>query len=136
MSVGTQARRHAAPCSNGDYDFFYEGLEDGRLLIQKCSTCGRLRNPPSPSCPECGALDWSAEAMAGTGEIYSYIVHHYPALPGFETPHPVAVIALDEGIRFTAAMDGAPLDRVRIGARVAAEFLRRGPIATVRFKPA
>jgi uncharacterized OB-fold protein len=127
------AERHSAPCSNRDYDFFYDGLERGELLIQRCRSCGELRNPPSPICPFCRSFDWVAEARSGKGSIYSYIVHHYPPLPGFETPHPVAVVALEEGIRFTGAMDGTPPDALAIDLPVEAEFLRRCNVASVRF---
>jgi len=129
-------RAHNAPCSNRDYDFFYAGLEEGRLLIQRCSACGALRNPPSPSCPECRSLKWTAEPMSGEGEVFSYMVHYHPPLPGFASPHPVAVVALKEGVRFVAAMDGTPVESIAIGMPVRAEFIRRGEVASVRFKTA
>ena len=28
---------HNAPCSNRDFDFFYRGLEEERLLVQRCA---------------------------------------------------------------------------------------------------
>lgn len=72
--------------------------------------------------------------MSGVGSIFSYMVHHHPPMPGFQTPHPVAVIALDEGIRFVAAMDGTAPEALKIGLPVQAEFFRRDAVATVRFK--
>lgn len=119
--------------SNGDYDFFYAGLERGELLVQRCGGCGRLRNPPSPMCPHCWSLDWRADAMAGRGVIYSYGVHHHPPLPDLPVPHAYGIIDLAEGIRFTGALDGVPLERIAIGLPVMAQFIRRGDRPSIRF---
>lgn len=127
---------HSAPCSNKDFDFFYAGLERGELLIQRCDACQTLRNPPAPACPDCRSLDWTAQAATGRGVVYSYVVHHHPPLPGYQSPHPVALIDLEEGVRFVAAMDGTSVDAVAIGLPVVADFLRRGDVAAVRFTPA
>ena len=125
---------HCAPGSNRDFDFFYAGLERGELLVQRCGGCGELRNPPTPSCPLCHSHDWSPLAMSGRGTIYSFIVHHHPPLPTFETPHPVALAQLEEGVRFLAAMDGIPPEALTIGAPVVTEFIRRNGVASVRFR--
>lgn len=128
-----QQPKHSAPCSNQDFDFFYAGLEDQRLLVQKCGGCGELRNPPSPMCGECGSLVWSAEPLSGRGTVYSYIVHHHPPLPGFETPHPVVLAELEEGIRLLGALKTEQRDRVAIGAPVSVEFVRRDGVALFQF---
>lgn len=121
-------------CSNKDYGFFYEGLRNRKILIQKCEICGLLRNPPSPMCSSCNSLDWHAVEMAGKGSIFSYTIHHYPAIPGFDTPHPIGVIELDEGVRMVAGLDGILFDRIEIGAPVQAEFITRSGVASVRFR--
>lgn len=130
------SKEHSAPCSNRDYDFFYAGLEQGVLLVQKCDDCQALRNPPSPMCPECNSMRWSPMAMGGQGTLHSYVIHHYPPLEDFPSPHPIAVVALAEGPKLTAAMDGTAPDRLRIGMPVQIEFVRRGEMAGFRFKTA
>jgi uncharacterized OB-fold protein len=72
--------------------------------------------------------------MSGRGTIHSYTVHHHPPLPHFAVPHPIALVALEEGVRFCAAMDGTDPAAVTIGTRVEAEFVRRGDFASVRFR--
>lgn len=129
-------RRHKAACSNRDYDFFYDGLEDQRLLVQQCSDCNVLRHPPEPMCPHCHSVHSGAREMAGTGTIYSYAVHYHPPLPGFDMPHPIGIVELDEGVRIVAGLDGMALGEIAIGVPVKAEFLRRGDLATLRFRRA
>lgn len=131
-----QVKHHNAPCSNRDYDAFYQGLEDQRIVIQKCGNCDTLRHPPEPMCPHCHSLDWSGEALSGKGTIYSFIIHHHPPLPGYEMPHPVGLVELEEGVRVVAGLDGMPLDEIAIGLPVKAEFLRRGDVASLRFSRA
>ena len=128
------AKQNSAECSNRDYDFFYDGLELNELRIQTCDNCGQMRNPPSPMCPKCQSLAWSPRVMSGQGTIFSYTIHHHPPLPGFTSPHPVGVVELQEGIRFVSGLDGIAPEDVAIGVPVEAEFLRRGNLASVRFK--
>jgi len=130
----TNPRGHNAPCSNRDFDFFYRGLEEQKLLVQKCTSCGQLRSLPSPACGNCGSLDWEEVKLAGGGEIYSYVTHYHPPLPGFDVPHPMAVVTMDEGVRLLGAMDGTNPGDLAIGRRVKAEFVRRDTVAAFRFR--
>lgn len=62
--------------------------------------------------------------MRGTGIIYSYVVHHAPEIPGFDAPHIVVLVELDEGPRMIANLLGAEPVDVRIGAGVVVDFQR------------
>jgi 3-oxo-4,17-pregnadiene-20-carboxyl-CoA hydratase alpha subunit len=126
--------KHAAPLSNRDFDFFYEGLELRQLLVQRCSSCQALRTPPGPFCLSCGSADWKPVALKGGGVLFSYTVHHHPPLPGFQMPHPVGVADMDEGVRLVAGLDGVALDSIVIGMRLETEFVRRGDFASYRFR--
>jgi acyl dehydratase len=53
---------------------------------------------------------------AGTGEVYSYAVHHHPPVPGKRLPIVIALVELPEGVRMTGELLGVAPDRVRIGA--------------------
>jgi uncharacterized OB-fold protein len=128
--------RQATHCSNKDYNFFYEGLDQGKLLIQQCSACGAFRNPPGPMCPRCMSLEWKAVPSKGTGTIFSYTIHYHPPLLGFDVPHPAVLVELDEGIRMVGALAGVPIDQVRIGMPVEAEIVRRNGLSSFNFRPA
>lgn len=125
---------HNAPCSNRDFDFFYRGLENSQLLVQRCGQCARLRSLPSPGCGHCGSLAWEEVALSGEGKIYSHVIHYHPPLPGFSCPHPIAVVDMDEGVRLLGAMDGTDPASLAIGSRVVVEFVRRDTIASYRFR--
>lgn len=127
------AKGHNAPCSNHDFDFFYRALEEKRLAVQRCCTCGALRGLPSPGCGECGSLDWQEQTLSGEGIVFSYVIHYHPPLPGFASPHPVVLVDMDEDVRMIGAMDGIPVDQVAIGQKVKVAFLRRDDVAAFRF---
>ena len=109
------------PAITQDNEYFYEGLKAGKLLIQHCTECGTLRHPSLPGCGACGSLEWDTVVSAGAGEIYSFVVVHYPQVPSFEYPLPIGLIALDEGTRIVANLD-LDVDSIAIGMRVQARI--------------
>jgi uncharacterized OB-fold protein/acyl dehydratase len=124
----TAARSAAAdvlrPVVTADTAFFWDGTARGELRIQRCGECGALRHPPGPMCPGCGAGKPEYVVAAGTGEIYSYVVHHHPQVPGRQAPFVVALVRLTEGVRMVGELLGAGPGQVRIGMPVRAEFVK------------
>lgn len=110
------------PSISDDTSFFWEGLKQGKLLIQRCAGCGLLRHPPGPACKQCHSFEWDTLESKGKGEIHSFVVVHQPVFEAFESPHPVGLIALDEGIRLVAPLLAAERNSLAIGKRVHAVF--------------
>jgi hypothetical protein len=61
---------------------------------------------------------------AGVGEVYSYVVHHHPPVPGKKLPAVIALVQLPEGVRMTGELLGVAAGQLRIGLPVRAEFVR------------
>jgi hypothetical protein len=59
---------------------------------------------------------------AGTGSVYSYVVHRHPPLPGRRLPVVAALVELDEGVRMVGELRDADPSAVRIGDRVRVFF--------------
>ena len=112
------------PLVTPDTAFFWAGTAAGELRIQRCESCGTLRHPPGPCCPACGAMNQGYVVAAGTGEVYSYVVHHHPPVPGKRLPMVVALVQLPEGVRMVGEMPGVRPDQVWIGLPVQATFVR------------
>jgi uncharacterized OB-fold protein len=112
------------PLVTPDTAFFWAGTAVGELRIQRCESCGALRHPPGPCCPACGSLNQGYVVAAGTGEVFSYVVHHHPLVPGKRLPMVVALVQLPEGVRMVGEMPGVSSDLVRIGLPVRATFVR------------
>lgn len=108
------------PVISPDTAFFWEGTAVGELRIQRCPDCGTLRHPPGPMCPSCGGGKADHVVAGGRGEVFSYVVHHHPAVPGRTVPFVVALVELEEGVRMLGELLDVDPQRVRIGMPVRA----------------
>jgi uncharacterized OB-fold protein len=125
------------PLVTPDTAFFWDGTAAGELRIQRCARCGALRHPPGPMCPACGAAsDGGYTVAAGTGEVFSYVVHHHPPVPGKRLPMVVALVQLPEGVRILGEMPGVRPDQVRIGLPVRVTFTPAGEMNLPAWRPA
>jgi len=125
------------PLITPDTAFFWDGTAAGELRIQRCAACGALRHPPGPMCPACGAASDSGYTVAaGAGEVFSYVVHHHPPVPGKRLPMVVALVQLPEGVRILGEMPGVRPDQVRIGLPVRVTFTQAGDMALPAWRPA
>jgi uncharacterized OB-fold protein len=111
-----------APSMTPDTQFFWDGVREHRLLIQRCAQCGALRHPPRPMCPECQSLEWDTVEASGRGTVYSFVVPHHPPLPWFPEPYVVALVDLEEGTRIVTNLVGVVPAAVTTGMRVAVRF--------------
>lgn len=106
------------PATTHDDAFFWQGLRDGKLLIQRCADCGLLRHPPGPMCRGCHSLRWDTLESSGLGTLYSFVVVHYPQVPSFDYPNQVVLVELDEGVRIVANSLDVAREQLVIGSRV------------------
>ena len=114
---------------------FWEGVRAGELRIQKCASCGQLRQPPRPMCPHCNSLEWEMVAASGKGTVYSCIIPRHMVPEGQEKA--VVLVELDEGVRFFANVLDVDPRAVTIGMPVEVTFEDRdGGIRLPQFKAA
>ena len=124
-----------APPAPIDSAFFWEGLEAGELRVQRCVACGRLRHPPRPMCPSCRSLERDHVVASGRGEVYTFVVHHYPPVPDRDSPFVVALVELEEGTRIVGnVVDVEPGD-VRVGLPVEVAFVNDGDRTLPQWRP-
>ena len=95
------------PVTDADNRFFWDGVRDGRLLLQRCTSCGALRHPPGPMCPECQSLAWEAVEASGRGTVHSWVVSRHPTEPDAEA-RTVVLVDLEEGVRLVSNLVGGP----------------------------
>ncbi|TIC79785.1 bifunctional MaoC family dehydratase N-terminal/OB-fold nucleic acid binding domain-containing protein [Crenobacter intestini] len=115
--------RRPLPGVSDDNRFFWDGLKERKLKIQRCTACNTLRHPPGPACPDCHSLASDSVEVSGRGRIYSYSVVHHPTLPGVPQPNPVGLIELAEGVRVVAGLVDVDPAHIEIGREVEVDFL-------------
>ncbi len=110
---------------------FWEACNEDRLVVQNCTACDRLQQPPEATCYQCGSADhFEWKELPGRGVIYTYAVMYDNPVPLLfeDQPFNVAVVSLldgngnDTGMKLLSHLPGTPLDEVPIGATVQVEF--------------
>jgi uncharacterized OB-fold protein/acyl dehydratase len=119
------------PAINLDNQFWFDAAREHRLVIQRCSSCDRLRHPPGPHCPACQSFEWDTVDAAGGATLYSFTVAHHPRHPAFDYPLVIAVVELDEGTRLIANLAGIAPEDVSIGMRLELDWLDADPDLTL-----
>ena len=117
---------------------WWQAAAEHRLVVQRCTACGRTRLPPAPVCPECRSADAEWQEVSGRGEVYTYTVVHRPIAAGQPLPTVIAVIALEGagGVRMISNLVGVDPAAVRIGLPVELVWEdMSADLAIPRFRP-
>ena len=101
-----------------DNKWWWDAVDEGKMLIQRCKNCGTLRHPTRPMCGECQSTEWDYIESSMEGEVFSFVEMHYPKFPGYPYPLICAVISLKEGTRIVSNIVGCDPDDVFIGMKV------------------
>ncbi|MDR1189370.1 MAG: zinc ribbon domain-containing protein [Bifidobacteriaceae bacterium] len=51
---------------------YYDGLEEGKLLGRKCTSCGGIEFPPVFMCNDCGCAETEWVELSGKGEMFLF----------------------------------------------------------------
>ena len=122
------------PTPGADDQYFWDGVAQGKLLLQRCAECHRLRQPPSPMCPSCHSVEWDTQEASGRGEIYSWVVSRHPSGTDADA-RIVIVVDLEEGVRLVSNLEQSSGDTVRTGLEVEAFFAEVDGVKLPQFRP-
>ena len=106
---------------------FYRGLAEGRIIAQRCPTCGKVYVPPRPACPADGTPTTDEVELPHTGTVTTFCVVNVPFLGQRITPPYVSAYVLLDGadIAFLHLILDIPAEEVRMGMRVKAVWKPR-----------
>ena len=87
------------PEIDGDNRPFWASCRRHAIELQRCTTCGRWRYPPSRICPACSSFAARWQPLSGTGTLFTCSILSRSASPAYrdEVPYAYAIIELDEG---------------------------------------
>jgi uncharacterized OB-fold protein len=122
----------ALPASAWDNAVFWDGVDHGRLLLARCEQCAYLQHPPLPMCPRCGSVTWNVHESAGRGRLHSWIVSHHPSQLDAD-PRVVALVELEDGVRFVANLRGVPIAEIRNDMAVELVITQVGDVTLPQF---
>ena len=109
------------PVSQG----FWDGVREGRLMLQQCGGCGAIRHYPRPLCDSCHSLEVDWVEVSGRGTVHSWTVCHHAYHPAFkgEVPYVLLTVDLEEGVRQMGRFEDRDASRLQLGLPVRLRFL-------------
>ncbi len=99
---------------------YWEATRSRRLVLPWCTSCERPFWYPRAACPGCLGSDIEWREASGNGTVYAVSVQHNAALPQFKelVPYVVALVELEEGVRFMSNIVNTDPTGVAVGQPV------------------
>jgi uncharacterized protein len=115
--------------------FFWDGCAEHKLLIQRCTQCGRYNHPPRLVCPACLSTNLVPTEMSGAGVVDTFTIPLQPYDPYYagQVPYTLAVVELVEQkhLKMVTNIVEIDPDDVRIGMPVEVVFKEVAPGVTL-----
>jgi uncharacterized protein len=135
MSAGTTALEPPRPEPDEITRFFWEGVDQHRLLILRCNSCRHYVHLPRDVCPFCLSTDLSPGEVSGRGVLETFTIPLQPFHPWFRerVPYVLAVVELDEqeDLKLVTNIVDTAEESVRCGMRVHVVFREISPGLTL-----
>lgn len=111
------ARKIPKPMVQAETLAYWQAADAGRLLVKRCSACGKFHHYPRDICPHClsDATEW-VEAQ-GSGTVYSF-----STMGQGDAAYTLAYVTLAEGPTMLTNLVGGDPSQYLIGQRVRVVF--------------
>jgi uncharacterized OB-fold protein len=86
---------------------YWDGLKDGKLMIQRNKQTGKAYFPPRPFDPADPFAEVEWFQASGKGTLLSYVISRR-APPGYQAPFSIAVVQLAEGVKMMTNIIDCP----------------------------
>jgi uncharacterized protein len=121
--ASTQEKPRPAPIPDADSAPYWSAAREGRLVVQRCDSCGHHQLYGRALCASCGGgVSWVDASGRGTVASWTVIRQNYSRPFRNWTPYVVALIDLEEGPRVMTNLVGCNPEDVSTGMKVVARF--------------
>jgi hypothetical protein len=110
---------------------FLHGIGQGKILGQRCPSCGKVYVPPRGSCPRCAVPTEEEVELSDKGTVTTFAIVRVPS-ENLDVPLPFAsthVLLDGADVPMFSVVQECPLEQVRIGMRVQAVWVPREELA-------
>lgn len=83
---------------------FVEDPEGGRLLANRCKSCGQVFFPKASFCLSCLNEGMEELKLSRRGKLYSYAIGYMPS-SHFQPPYAIGYVDMPEGVRIFAPLE-------------------------------
>jgi uncharacterized OB-fold protein len=129
--IVTPVRLHYLHTASPGESVYLRGLAEGRLIGQRCGTCGKVYVPPRGTCPADGVPITEEVELPDSGTVTTFCIVNV-GYPGQRVapPYVAAAVLLDGAdIAFQHLILGCDPGDVRMGMRVRAVWNESGSIS-------
>jgi uncharacterized OB-fold protein len=115
----------------------WAALAEGRLCLQRCGSCSRLRFPPIASCPYCAVAGGEWEEVELRGQLYSWVITHVAFAEELEAevPYTIGTVEIAEGPRIFARLTDVAPEALRAGLPLEGYVVEESGLPYLRFRP-
>ncbi|CAN5736986.1 OB-fold domain-containing protein [soil metagenome] len=140
MSTASNVEQAAAPMKpmpepNALSREYWENAAQGRLVLQTCGSCGKIRHYPRLICDNCYSDEVFWTQSTAAGKLHSWTICTHAFHPAFkdDLPYTLVTVDLEEGVR---AMGRWPSEEpLSIGLLVQGQFVPREGGVDLTFTP-
>jgi uncharacterized OB-fold protein len=104
---------------------FWDSLQNGQLMVQKCPECGHVQFPPSPVCSDCLSDEVQWINCSGKATLWSRVAFHKAYLePYGDVPYGVVLAKLEEGPIVTGRISAEAVASTAFDAPLRATYVK------------
>ena len=102
------ATRGLPPAVTDETASFWATAAEGRLVVERCLTCGADSFPPRGMCRNCRGRSMSSVEVTGRGRVYSFTVNYQRWLPDLDVPYAIVLVEFPDhpGVRVVGPSPG------------------------------
>ncbi|OBH62156.1 DNA-binding protein [Mycobacterium colombiense] len=102
------------PTTDADSQAWWSAIQDRRLTVNGCRSCGQTSLYARPFCPNCWSEDVELAVASGRARLYTWSVIHQNGAPfDAQTPYVLAMVDLAEGPRLMTVVDNCRVEDLR-----------------------
>jgi uncharacterized OB-fold protein len=108
------------PAITEETEGFWAAAAEGRLLAERCASCGAESFPPYGICRACRSRSTEPVEITGSGRVYSLTVNYQRWLSGLDVPYAIVLVEFPDhpGVRVVGRLRGCPPEAAAIGMAV------------------
>lgn len=116
---------------------FWTAAHEGKLKLQRCTSCLDWVFYPRQICPHCWNTKLEWQGSCGRGKVKTFSVVYKPGHPAWKVvaPYVVALIQLEEGPTMLSLIVGTKPNRVQVGMPVQLRVVEIGEHSLPCFEP-
>ncbi|GAB3013200.1 Zn-ribbon domain-containing OB-fold protein [Mycobacterium bourgelatii] len=101
------------PTIDSDSQAWWAAVQDHKLLVNTCRTCGQASLYVRPFCPHCWSEDVALTQASGRARLYTWSIVHRNAAPfDVRTPYVLAMVDLEEGPRLMTVVEDCTVENL------------------------